>query len=358
MKANKKIIIFLGALIIANLAAAYFFLGLGTPPGDAPSYHDAMEFLLGQGESGAVEAIVLTRLLTSPLMLYLSIFFGYFVNSLYSGMMIMNLIFYFLIISIFYFLVYEIYGRKNVALFSTVLIATNYYLVSPANAFLVDLSGWFFMLAASWFAVRYYKRKINKNYYLALLFSVIGVFFKEYGALGLLTLFTLIFLSDFSLKEKIKKILLGGFMFGVLPLAYHIFFYLKFGFSYFSVYDLTYYQYNIIEPNHSFVILIKVLGWVFSFGWFLFFYGAWREYRDFDKVRLKFLISLLPLSLSFLAWPSFAQRVAFVLAPLLAIISGRGLADANKYLAVLLVIAYIFFNYNIGRLIEIINLPL
>lgn len=354
MKAKNKIAIFLGMLILVNLVAAYFFLGLGVPQKDAVEYYDSMKFLLGQRGR---EGLVLTRLLTSPLMLYLSIFFGFLAKNLYSGIMIANIIFYSLIVGVFYQLVYEIYERQNIAFFSTVLLATNYYLVSPANAYLVDLSGWFFMLVASVFAVRYYKSKINKYYYFSLFFAVIGVFFKEYGALGLLTLFALILLSDFSWKEKIKKILAGFLLFIVLPLAYYIFFYFKFKFSYLWVYGFTYYQYNIVTPNHSLLLLIKVLGWLFSLGWFLFLYGVWQEYRDFNKIRFKILISLLPLSLAFLAWPGFVQRVSFILVPFLAILAGRGLVKMNKYLAGLLVAAYVIFNYNVGGLIEIINLP-
>ena len=185
---------------------------------------------------------------------------------------------------------------------------------------------------------------------------MVGVFFKEYGALGLLTLFSLILLSNLPRSEKIKRIFGGGLLFAILPAAYHIFYYLKFSFSYFGVYGFTYAQYNIITPNHSFSIFIKVLGWVFSVGWLFFCYGVWQEWRHFDKTRFKLLISLLPLSLSFLAWPGFVQRVCLVLLPFLATLSGRGLADLNKYLAVLLLVAYIIFNYHMGNLVEIINL--
>jgi len=357
MKANNKTAIFLGVLIIANLAAAYFWLGLETPQRDALNYYDAMKFLLGQKAQGELEGLATARILTSPLMLHISIFFSFFTKNLYSGIMIANIIFYSLVVCAFYFLAYEIYERKKVALFGTILMAANYYLINPVNAYLVDMSGWFFMIIASYFAIKYFKNKINKYYYLAILFSVIGMFFKEYGGLGILTLFALILLSDLSQKEKIKKIFAGGLMFAVLPLAYHIFFYLKFHFSYFWAYGFAYHQYNFVTPNHSFTLLVKVLGWLFSLGWFLFFYGIWREYRDFDKIRFKILISLLPPALAFLLWPGFVQRVSFILVPLLALVAGRGLADMNKYLAVLLVAAYIIFNYNITSLLDIINVP-
>ncbi len=353
MKENKKIVIFLTALILVNLMAIYFFIGLRSPGGgDTVSYHDSIKFILGQGEA---KDFVLTRMLTSPLMLCLSAFFSFFTKGLYSGMMAVNLIFYFLIVFVFYFFVYEIYESKKISFWATILFASNYYLINPDNAYLVDFGGWFFMILASYFAVRYYKEKIDKYYYFSIFSSVIGFFFKEFGALGLLTLFSLILLSDFTWKEKIKKILGGGLFFAILPVAYHIFFYLKFDFTYFGWYA---FNTQYLNKNHNFIVLIKVLGWVYSVGWLIFFYGIRQEFRHFDKTRFKILISLLPASLAFLIWPGFAQRVSFILVPFLTMISGRGLEETNKYLAILFVIIYIVFNYNIPNLINIINLPI
>ncbi|PJA01682.1 hypothetical protein COX74_01360, partial [bacterium (Candidatus Gribaldobacteria) CG_4_10_14_0_2_um_filter_41_16] len=64
-------------------------------------------------------------------------------------------------------------------------------------------------------------------------------------------------------------------------------------------------------------------------------------------------------SLAFLAWPALTQRIAFIIVPWLALISGFGLSKIkNNYIIGTILIAYALINYSITTfLIKIINLP-
>ena len=105
---NHKIAIFLTVLIVVNLLVSSFYLKLQKLPlvrGDGVAYHNAMEFILGREGLGET---TLVRILNCPLMLSFSIFVGFLIKNLYTGMLVVNLIFYFLIAYIFYLFVYEI----------------------------------------------------------------------------------------------------------------------------------------------------------------------------------------------------------------------------------------------------------
>ena len=96
---------------------------------------------------------------------------------------------------------------------------------------------------------------------------------------------------------------------------------------------------------------------LFFIGWFFWLYGVWREIKAPDLRRRKILLALLPGSVAFLFWPSFTQRIAFILVPWLALSSGFGLAGLkNKYFVTFLLAIYILINYNIDWLMQVVNL--
>ena len=94
-------------------------------------------------------------------------------------------------------------------------------------------------------------------------------------------------------------------------------------------------------------------------GWFFFVLGSFFAVKYFEKTRATVLAALLPASLAFLAWPALTQRIAFIIVPWLALISGFGLSKIkNNYIIGTILIAYALINYSITTfLIKIINLP-
>lgn len=351
-------------LIVANVLVACFYIKTPFTPGlgDSATYYNAMSFLQGQ----TVNPVPYNRLLTSPLMLNLSIFFSYFTGNLYWGMMVVNLIIYSLFVYVFYQLVLEVYNDKKVALLSSFLVLADYAMFTWGTSFLVDMGGWFFFVLTTLFAVKYYKAGDwvvgRKFYFFSILSASVGALFKEYGVLGLISLACLIIVSKDVWQVKIKKIIGSGLIFLIIPVLYHLWFYFHYHYSYFDWYYLNYYQYyaplDPVQNTYNLRMLVKVLGWVYLVGWPIFLAGLWFEKKFFIKERLKILTALLPASLVFLLWPGFDQRVAFILVPWLALISGFGLSQIkNKYIVTAILLFYILVNYNIQHLLKIINLP-
>ena len=253
-------------LAVFNLSVFYFFVpdyfGL---PGDSPSYFKAMEFLKGEYEGD----IPYNRLLTAPLTLLSSIFLGFFAGGSEKGMLLTNMLFFFGAVIVFYRLALAVSGERRTALFSGAFFASNYVLFRFGPTYLADLPGWFFFLLVSLLAARYFDTGEKKFFFWSAIFSSVGFLFKEYGGLGMGVLALLILLSDFPWKRKIGDIILAGVIFISLPLAYHFYFYLSYGFSYFDWLALNASYYGPAEK--SFFSLVKMLGWLFLAGWPIFF---------------------------------------------------------------------------------------
>ena len=365
----------LTVLAVANLLIAFYFVGYPLKlNGDAPSYLNAMKFIQGQeydnrayGSVEETEVIMKARILTTPLMLYGSILVSKIVGTEYTGMMFINIIFYFLIILTFYELVKTIYKSKKVALIASVLFFTNYCLINYGITYRTDMGGWFFFLLTTFLAVKYFQEpEKEKFFYLSILASSIGVLFKEYGALGLISLGILILFFPISFNQRVIKIIKAAILFLVIPSLYYLWFYFQFNFSYINWYiyavSVTIYNTNSPGINWSIILLVKVLGWLFLVGWPIFLYGLYQEYKNFDLKRFKILLALLPASIAFLAWPGLTQRIAFIFVPFLAMVSAFGLSKLkNKYIIIFILIIYAIIGYLIRNaslswdLLKIIN---
>ncbi len=355
MKKNKtKILLY--TLAIVNILVSFFVLKYPIAQmGDPVSYYNAMQFLKGEAFT---PPIPLNRLLTVPLMLFTSIFFGFFIGNLYWSMAVINIIFYFLAIYFFYRIVLEIYNDEKVALLSSILFFSDYVIFTFGTALLTDMGGWFFFILSTFFAIKYYKSyksgAIQKKFYFASIITAsVGFLFKEYAALGLVSLVFLILVLNIEWKKRIKQILLAGALFIIIPLIYHLWFYLYYHYSYWDWYFYNYesYAYAPIRPElkYGFHLLIKVLGWLYLAGWPIFLFGLWQEKKYFDKERIKILAALLPASIMFLIWPSLNQRPMFILVPWLALISGFGLSKLkNNYMIGAFLAFYILMNYFLG----------
>ncbi len=355
---------------IVNLSIAFFFVKQPLNiSGDSLSYFNAMKFLQDQEydtqfEGPNTEIVLKARILTTPLMLYGSIFFGKIIGNENDGMLLINIIFYFLIIFVFYKLTHVIYKDHIISLVGSVMFLTNYCMFNYGTTYRTDIGGWFFFLLGTFFAVKYYQSQLrdNKLMVYSVLSAAVGVLFKEYGSLGLISLGFLILLSNIVFWEKIKKIFKAGILFSIIPGIYYLFFYLKFDYSYFHWYSYAFGEIinNPAAPdiNWSILLLAKVLGWLFLAGWPIFAWGLYQEYKNLDKQRVKILLAILPASLSFLAWPALTQRIAFIFVPWLAMISGYGLSKIkNRYIIIFILLIYASINYLTRPwLLSIINL--
>ena len=267
-------------------------------------------------------------------------------------MAIINFIFYLLLAYIFYKFAFEIYKDNKVALLATILLICNYHVFNIDNYFIADMGGRFFFILGNLMVVKYFSSGDKKYYYLTVLVSTIGILFKEFGALSMITLAVAILCMNYSWKEKIGLIVKAFALFAIIPILLNLFFYYKFHFTYINWYLYS----SVVKPvgAYGFTVFVKIMGLIFLAGWPLFLWGLYQEKKFFDKHRAKILGILVPASLSFFAWPMFTTRTSFVLIPLLCLISGFGLSKIkNKYILALLILFYVVVNYNIEGLLNL-----
>lgn len=355
---RNKYIVLLILFAVLSIFVSYFYIGYSPNFGsDASEFRDAGVFLSQGGEVS--RDVLMNRVIPSPFFLYTSIGLNYFIKDFSISFSVINVLFYILCVLAFYVLALEIYREKKVAFMSTLLVLFNFYVIDPGNAHLADMSGWFFLIISTYSAIRYIDTSERKFFYMSLLLSTFGFFFKEYGGLGLINLALLIMLSDFPVKKKIKDVLTAVVLSAIPIVSYHIFAYLQYHVSYFN----KFINVKVSSPSDpkyqskSLVLLIKILGWLFSFGWIAFIFGAYKEWKIKDKRRLKILIACFPATLTFLIWPAITQRLTVILMFWLALTAGFGLSKVRWYVLYPFLAIYIWFNYNIKILIDKINLP-
>ncbi len=375
LKENQIKLVLLGLL---NLAVVYSYVAfLNEAPGgivqsaliqwqDTPSYLDAMYYLDGS-YSGSESVPNLQRILTTPFMLLSSMAVGSLFNDYAVGMFALNVALYLISIPIFYQIGFLIFGGTRSAFLATLLYFSSWGIFSFGPTFLADMGGWFFFLLTTLCALRYYRdRDIKKWFYYAVLSSVVGVFFKEYGALGMLSLTLLICISAIPWRTKIKEVAIAVAIFGTALLSYHLYFYLQFNYSYFNWYEYNLSAYageDATSTNmYSFTNFIKVVTLIFLPGWPLFLLGLvhlWRSWRNGIREHLFILGALAPASLAFLAWPAFTHRVAIILVPWVALIAAYGVTRqfSSKIVLTSIIIGYAVINYHANYLMAHIDFP-
>lgn len=353
---KNKYLILISSFVVLNIFVSYFYVGYQPElKKDAVEYFEAARFLQGDPVSDRMQ---LGRIITTPLFLYASIFANYLFKDFSVSFSVVNIIFYFLLALAFYFLALEIYKEKKVALLGSILVIFNYYVLDPSNAHLADMSSWFFFIFSTLLAIKYINTFNRKFYYLSIIFAAIGVLFKEYGGLALGNLILLICISDIPRKQKLKDCLVAIVLVLMPLLSFHIFIYFKYHYLYFDKFLNVGIASSVpgFEPK-SFSLLVKILGWLFSFGWLAFLFGVKEEFKMRDSKRLKILLAILPVTLTFYIWPAITQRLAVIFMFWLALIAGFGLSRVKWYLLYPFLGIYIWFNYNIKFLIDKINLP-
>jgi len=353
---KNKYPLLISIFVILNIFVAYFYIGYQPElKKDAVEFFEAARFLQGDPVSDQMQ---LGRVITTPLFLYASIFVNYLFKDFSASFSVVNIIFYFLLALAFYFLALEIYKEKKIALLGSVLVVFNYYMIDPSNAHLADMSSWFFFVLSTFLAIRYINTFNRKFYYLSIIFAAIGVLFKEYGGLALGNLILLICVSDIPWKQKLKDCSIAIILVLAPLLSFHTFIYLKYNYLYFDKFLNVEMASSVPGfESKSFGLLLKILGWLFSFGWLAFLFGVKEELKIKDLKRLKILLAILPVTLTFYIWPAITQRLAVIFMLWLALIAGFGLSRVKWYLLYPFLGIYIWFNYNILFLIDKINLP-
>ena len=343
---------------VAMLLLRIWLIGSPVPASDTYTYLDSIEFI----ESGteAEDPRYLTRILTSPLFLASGYFIGAIFDSTAYGFLFVSLIFFILSIPVFYHLALAIFSDKRIATIASIIFVTNYNFYRFGVEFLADMPGWFFMLLSSLFAVYYYQdRNTKKYFYLAITAAAIGVFFKEYGALGMFTLGMVTLFSAKTWFLRFKEWFIAGAIFSIILIAYHLIIFLTLHYSYFDWWLSN--TESAAPTMYNLETLIKVLGWLFLAGWPLILMSGIRETKVFFQKGLQdyhlLLICFIPMAISFLAWPGFLQRVGFVMVPLLALVATLWLSDIKRTsLIVLILFTYAAINLSTEWLMTVVNI--
>lgn len=318
---------------------------------DTSVYLSAMQQIQGKTplypESQYITAVI--PLLNNPATIVLSAGLGKIVGSELTGLAIVNAFGYLIAVYFFYLLAQLVFrdeekaGGTPLSFLAALFLASNYSLLKfGPGAYLVDMPGWLWYIVALYCGVRFFYKREERFAYLAGFFSMIGLFFKEYGGIGILTLIPLIFFTDLSWRQKIiLSIKSGSFL--LINVGYHILMYFERGYLYFNRYQTVITDF---APNQTIIRTIKVLGSLYLVGWPLAAWGVLVSWNERMSQRNKVFIAMLPSALIFFAYPAYDQRISFIAVPLLSLLTALGLSKIRSRLLVYsVVVVYIVSNF-------------
>ncbi|MEK7520153.1 MAG: glycosyltransferase family 39 protein [Patescibacteria group bacterium] len=289
---------------------------------DTFTYFESMEVLAtGEVPDGFTANRIITTYLGMRTVMALETVFG----DVKIAWAVMNSIFFFATSFFFYKIIAILFGRHTIAMFGTVLVATNYALLANALDYVMDVGGWAFYLAALYFSLRYMMMDNIRFVVYGAVAVGIGCFFKEYAFLGLIALACAIL---YQRRQNIGALvreaaLVGGI--SLVPISlFYIWAYDQYGYSYLNWFSYAkeampaYYASKPVE-------YIKVLGSLYTFGWFLFVGGVYLAMRyktAFLESRALWYVAFVGISaLPVFVWPAITQRIFFPIVPFLVMVS-------------------------------------
>lgn len=349
---EQKYIIWVFLFGIINMFLIAFVFGF-VHYTDSRSYIETIHFF-----SGTTDTVHLHRLL-HPLGPLLALPFEYIDPG--AGLIVQNIIFYFLSIFLVFKIVVEIFSNKRQAFFSVILFASAIPVLKVGLAYLTDTGAWFFYFCSVLLSLYYIKKRDFIFLGLSALLSGVGVLMKENGGLGLLFFTSLILLiHDIGWKDKFKKIFLFSLFFLFPIIIFQVYVYLAFEYTYLDWYlynsEAFLFNYGIgwLALSHTYGML-KTLNYT---GWLLFLVGLAVFFYEKSKGLIKkettvILLALLPSSFSFLLWPASEIRLTFIFVLLGVLLASKGMiflesllyGKGGKVLVFLFLIIIIFLNY-------------
>lgn len=326
--------------------------------GDTTSYIEAINFL-----SGALEpsGLIFNRLITTfgglQFIILLEPILG-----LFGAWIFMNSIFYILICFVFYKIILTLFESRKTAILATLFLASNYAMLRFGLAYLMDIGGWAFYLISIYFTLRYIKYIYQRDLLLASFAVGIGGLFKEYAFLAIIPIAAiLVYENRSSLLNLVKNSFTPALLaVGPIILVY-VWAYFQFDYTYLDWLRVnqTYYLYNsrIVEYIKSLGSLLNVLGILFLGGLLV----LWAEWTNIDSRIKLFLLSIFASFLPILFWPAITQRILFITAPFVIIVSSFLFKKYQKYWYVFIpvLLFYILINFFMdSHILPNVNLPI
>jgi len=227
---------------------------------------------------------------------------------------------------------------------------------------LSDVTGWFFGIYAIYLSIKYINKQ-NNNFNIILIgfTSGIGMLFKESAIIGLIFAIIYIMLYHITVKNKIHKLfyLFVGF---IVPVAIsfiiisHVF--------HDSIINRVLFAHKAVSGDTFKFTELKQIYRILDVYWFFVIVAIINIIKNFRKINLiskAAILSLLFSSVLMPVWPYYSDRILFMVAPFLLIISLTTIQKFDKY-AMFLIIAggviniittYIIYKYNYNGLLYI-----
>lgn len=316
IKENKLLSIALAAAFL-NMVVIFAVFGF-QQYGDTVDYFRLIDWFLGEGGGFDVERML------RPLGPFLALPFEALGDG--AGLIIQNIIFYFLAAFLVFKIVEMIYQNKKQALWAVLFFVTATPVIESGLAYLTDMGAWFFYLLSLFLTLLYLKNKKENLVLLNGFLSGVAVLMKENGGLGAIFFgLMILFSKGFNLKEKIWKIVKFALLF-FLP----IIILQAFAYKYFHYTSLDWYLRNAAgSPGEGPALTaLRYLGQLFrilGILWIPLAFGLWVEIKNKNWARLKIYLALVPASFSFLLWSvSGSARAVFIFAPLGILLASFG----------------------------------
>lgn len=221
---------------------------------------------------------------------------------------------------------------------------------------LSDVAGWFFGIFTIYLTLKYFSKHSVKQTHFALIgfISGIGFLFKESAIIGLIFTFSYILFQKQKITIKLKNwvIVFAGF---IIPVVIS---YLIIEHFYHDSVIKRILTSHISVANDEFKLSnLKQIYRVIDEYWFLFLIGiigVFRSLKASNIIVKSSLITLLISSALMPVWPYLIDRILFMLAPILIIISVRGVLKFKHFSMLIVFIggvlniisAYIIYKYN------------
>lgn len=348
-----KFLVFALIFAFLNMGAIFSIFGF-QEYSDTAGYVKVIHWFRGGDAEVAPERIL------RPLGSLIAIPFEFFGRG--AGLIVQNMVFYFLCAFLIFKIADLVYHNKKQALLASIFFVTATSVLEVGLAYLTDMGAWFFYLLSIFLTLLYFKNKDEKLIALNGFLSGLGFLMKENGGLGILFFGLMILLAkEFNVKEKIFKMARFAAFFIIPFAALQIFMYRYFQFTSFDWFLGQMNEgYNEEGPLLTFLRYLGQFFRTMGILWIFLLVGAFRELREKNWERIKIFLALLPSSFSFLLWPTGGGgRVVFIFAPLGILLATYGCKKIRPFILVLIVIAILILNYwfvSVNQEIPFVNL--
>jgi len=355
---NKYLLV---ALLLALINTVVVFLMFGFRKfGDSDSYIYLIDWFLGKENQIIVEGSTnISIYILRPLIALLAAPFQGLSRG--SGIIIQNVMFYFLATYLIFRITDLIYRNKEQALLASILYAFAIPWLNVGLGYMTNAGAWFFVIFSVYLILLYFKKPSKKLLILGGLISGMGILMKESGGLGIIFFAAVLLLSkNLSFSEKFSKMLKFGVFFLIAPVIWEIVILIFFP-PFSHVYMFLFLKREIIEGASKILILVtlkQATAFLATFGllgWSLILFGGWKEWKEKNPERARIILAFVIFSLIFLAWWAIgdARHALTTLGPLV-LLGSYGLvhlknAFRNKALGTASMISimclYVFLNH-------------